>query len=92
MQSWLPEQRSLPYAQSLLLLGHVKLLQQHSQGSAKESFTAGKASVSQFAGDALTVTGEKRRKANLCEKAANKKQRQMCPGGDLVWSHCADGI
>lgn len=36
--------------------------------------------------------GRKGRKAKLYEKAANKKQRQMCPGGDLVWSHCADGI
>lgn len=35
---------------------------------------------------------EEKRKAKLCGKAANKKQRQMCPNGDLVWSHCADGI
>lgn len=65
MQSWLPEQRSLSCTQSLLLLGHVKLLQQHLWGSAREPFTAGKVSVSQFAGDALTVTGvgEERKKS-----------------------------
>lgn len=48
---------------SLLLLGHMELLQQHLWGSAKEPCTAGKGSVSHFAGGALTVTrgGKKER-------------------------------
>lgn len=81
--------RKLP----LPLQQRVKLLKQCLQCSAKEPFVAGKVSVSQFAGNALTVSrGKKQKKPSSVERAANKKQRQMCPGGDLIWSHCADGI
>jgi len=57
------------------VLGHVKLLQQHSRGSAKEPFTAGKVSVSQFAGDALTVTrGEKEQQPSSVKKQQIKSK------------------
>lgn len=92
-QSWLPAQ-SPRHGAGFWLLGSAEESQQRLQGSAKELVTAGKVSVSQFAGDALTVSRGKKakKKAKLCKRAANKKQRQTCPGGEGVGSHCADGI
>lgn len=88
-QSWLPEQ-SPRHGAGFWLLGSAKESQQHLQGSAKELVTAGKVSVSQFAGDALTVSRGK--KAKKKKKPSSVKEQQIKSKGKCVQAEREFGV